>query len=164
MSTTDHSKQLHELITHFDNAMLVTQTPDEQIRARPMAIAEVEHVADLYFATGKQSGKINELLQHPHVAVIMQGDNRYLSLSGTIRQEDDQAKINELYSPAWDIWFPMGKDDPNLTLLHFVPKDAEYWDMHGSNQLKFLWEAGKALLQGDTIDTDAASEHEKVHL
>lgn len=157
-------EKLHDLISHFDTAMLVTEAKNSSIRARPMAIAEIEHVADLYFATSKDAAKIDELEAHPDVAVVMQGDNRYLSISGRIRVEQDRNKIHELYSPAWDLWFPEGKNDPNITLLHFVPKTAEYWDMHGSRQLEYIWEAGKALLKGKTIDEENAGKHEKVAL
>ena len=45
---------------------------------------------------------------------------------------DDRAKIEELWSPAMKLFFPGGKDDPNLRLIHVRADSAEYWDGPGT--------------------------------
>lgn len=45
-----NGRQLADVIKQFDTAMLVTQTPQQQLRARPMAIAERHKADTLYLA------------------------------------------------------------------------------------------------------------------
>lgn len=152
-----------DLLTAFDFAMLVTQTPTGQLRARPMAIANYRGDGRLLFATGDYTGKIDELFQHPQVNVALQGSNRYLSVSGTAEVVRDRNLINEVWEPSWKIWFPQGQDDPALVLIRVNAAVGEYWDMSGGSSLEFVFEAGKALLRGDKID-ESRLDHAKVRL
>ena len=55
-----------------------------------------------------------------------------MSVSGTAEIVADRAKIDELWSPAMKLFFPEGKDDPNLRLIHVHAESAEYWDGPGT--------------------------------
>jgi len=152
--TTQAKKQFHEILTDFDNAMLVTRAPDRLLHARPMAIAEVEPDGDVWFVTSSASGKVDEILDDPIVAVTLQSGSRFLSLSGTASLSDDRSRIAELWKEPWKVWFPEGKDDPDLVLLKVTASEGEYWDNSGLNGLKYAFEAGKADLQGERPDLD----------
>ena len=159
--TTD---KFYDLLEDFDSAMLVTSTSEGELRARPMSLGKPNDDGGLYFATSKTSGKNFEVQLDSDVALTMQSGSKYLSLSGKARVVDDQAKINECYSSAWKVWFPEGRDDPDLTLLRVEPIEGEYWDQSGAKKLEFLWEAGKAVLQGEKLEGDELSGHAKVKL
>lgn len=140
--------KMHELLREFDSAMLVTRTTDGQLRSRPMMLADVDANGCLWFITGTESGKMDEIEDEPHVNIAMQANRKYVSISGQAHAVDDRSKVEELWNEAWKIWFPGGKDDPNLVLLKVKGEMGEYWDNSGSSGVKYLIEAGKAYLRG----------------
>lgn len=155
-------QQLDELIDRFDTAMLVTTSLEGKPRARPMAIAGHAEGALLYFATRCDDEKTEEILETPDVAVTMQGEDRFLSLSGRARIESDVTLARKLWTPSMGVWFPEGEEDPHLTLIRVNPEIAEYWDRAGWRKLEFWWEAGKALIHGRPADDQELSGHAKV--
>jgi general stress protein 26 len=164
MATAPDTK-LRELLDEFGVGMLVTRTADGSLRARPMALAEAEPDGTLWFATDRHSGKVDELERDGHVAVTMQSKTRFVSLSGTARAVDDRARLSRLWKAEWKVWFPGGKDDPNITLLRVDGTAGEYWDNSGASGLKYLIEAGKAMLSGERPDVgDDPKVHAKVKL
>jgi general stress protein 26 len=63
---TSPDRKLHDLLEDIGVAMLVTRTPEGQLRGRPMALAEVEPDGTLWFITGKHSAKVDELAADSH--------------------------------------------------------------------------------------------------
>jgi general stress protein 26 len=164
MATAPDTK-LHDLLNEFGVGMLVTRTPDGSLRGRPMALAAADEDGTLWFATDRHSGKVDELDRDRHVAVTLQSKAKFVSLSGTARTVDDRAKLAELWKAEWKVWFPGGKDDPNIALLRVDGTAGEYWDNSGASGLKYLIEAGKALLGGTRPDVgDDPKVHAKVAL
>ena len=70
-----------------------------------------------------------------------------------------------LWKLEWQVWFLGGKDDPNLVLLRVDGQAGEYWDNSDTSGVKYLVEAGKALLTGTRPDVDRDPKvHAKVDL
>ena len=110
MDSPDQTHKFHDLLAKFETAMLVTHTADHQLRARPMAIAQVEEGCRVWFFTGVESGKVHEIETDTHVSVVCQNDRDvYLSLSGTARLNRDRAKVDELWTEPLKTWFPEGQ-------------------------------------------------------
>ncbi len=141
-------KRLHELLTHFNEGMLVTRTPEGELRGRPMMLAKVENDDTIWFATGLHSEKAEEILHEPHVSVALQNGSQFVSISGKGEITRDREKIEELWTEAWKVWFPKGKTDPELGLLKVKTARGEFWDIQGGNRLKFLFDAAKAYVTG----------------
>lgn len=161
MSDTNAPKHLEELLTGFDNAMLVTRRPDGRMRSRPMAIVDVRGDGTIYFATAIDSPKTEELEGDPHVNVALQSGGRFVSITGTGRIVADRALLDRLWSESWRVWFPGGPDDPSLCLLVVDPEEAEFWDRSGGRGLKYLFQAAKAYLSGTQPPPDE-EQHGKV--
>jgi len=153
MATTPEVK-LRELLESFGVGMLVTHTQDDKLRSRPMALATVDGDGRLYFVTDKHSVKVDEMQADNTVAVTMQDKGKFVSLSGHASMVDDRAKLAELWKTDWKVWFPKGKDDPNLMLVAIDGVAGEYWDYSGTSGLKYLIEAGKSLLTGERPDME----------
>lgn len=162
--TESQVKKLDDIIDDFETAMLVTRSIEGKLRARPMAIARHERGGELYFATRAEDGKLEEILRSPDVAVTMQNNGQYLSLSGTAKIQTDQLLAEELWSESMRLWFPEGSSDQQLTIIVVEPRYAEYWDRTGLRQLEFLWEAGKALLASRKASDGDLGGHGKVRL
>jgi hypothetical protein len=78
---------------------------------------------------------------------------------------DDRARIAKLWKVEYKVWFPGGQDDPEIVLLRVDGAIGEYWDNSGTSGLKYLVEAGKALLSGTRPDADNDPKiHGKVDL
>jgi general stress protein 26 len=157
--------KLHDLLSDFGVAMLITRTPDGKLRGRPMALAQVEADGTLWFATDRDSAKVDELEADPEAAVTMQSSTKFVSLSGTAQMVDDRAKLRELWKTEWKVWFPGGPDDPSILLLRLDGHTGEYWDNSGTQGVKYLLEAGRALLSGQRPDVGHDPKvHAKVQL
>jgi general stress protein 26 len=164
MATSPDTK-IHELLEDFGIAMLVTRTGEGQIRARPMALAEVELDGTLWFLTDRHSAKVDELNGDGHVGVTMQSKTKFVSVSGRASAVEDRERVGRLWKMEWKVWFPGGKDDPNLVLLRVHSEAGEYWDNSGTGGLKYLFEAEKALMTGSRPNVEGdAKIHGKVNL
>jgi general stress protein 26 len=147
---TTPDERLRALVKDISTAMLVTFAEPNRLHARPMAVARGEETEDvLYFATDIESPKVSEILANPRACAILQDRSRYVFLTGTVSLSKDRALVERLWSEAWKVWFPQGKDDPSLCLLVFEPEEGEYWDESGLNGLKFLFKAAKAYAAGE---------------
>lgn len=155
---------LLDLAEDFDTAMLVTRAKNGDLRSRPMALAEVKDDGTFFFATDDGSEKIAEIQAEGEVNLVFQSGGKYLSISGRATKLEDKSRIKELWKTSWKVWFPEGKDDPNLCLLRVDGRRGEYWDVSGTNGIAYLWEAGKALVQGERLSVDDASMNAKAEL
>lgn len=160
----EDKKHLEELLKHFHTAMLVTHTEGAGLRARPLALAAVHGEGVLYFATSGASPKVAEIERTPEVAVTLQDSRRYVSIGGTARLTRDRALIDRLWSEAWKLWFPKGKDDPEICIVEVTPHEAEYWDQSGLAGVKFVLEAAKAYASGTKPKASDSGNHAKVRV
>lgn len=158
----EHVRELGELIRDVRIAMLTTTTREGRLVSRPLATQDVEFDGDLWFATGADSGKLEEIEANPRVNVAYANPtkNSYVSVSGTAFIVHDRARIDELWSPAMKVYFPEGKDDPNLRLIRVRAETAEYWDGPGSAVGKAFYLVSAAV----TGDAGTMSENERIDL
>ena len=140
--------------------MLVTRSAEHGFHSRPMAIARVEDDGRMWFFTGKDTAKVHEIEEDSQVHLTaQQGDSAFLALSGRASLTVDRAKIAELWSEPVRVWFPGGKDDPNIELIAVRPERGEYWDNSGLNRCAYLWESAKAYVTGTTPGIDPPEQH-----
>jgi general stress protein 26 len=128
-----------------------------------MALLEVEESNRMWFISGRDSGKVHEIAQEKKVLVVCQrGESCHLSINGLAHLEADRARIAKLWKESFKVWFPEGKDDPNIVLIAVQPVDAEYWDNGGSNMVKYLVETTKAYLTGERPKVEEGEQHGRV--
>lgn len=165
LSSTDQAQHFISLLKKFRNAMLVTHTGEHGFHARPMAFADVEDDGRIWFFTGSDSPKVHEIQADSQVHIVAQdGESAFLSLTGRASLIGDREKIAHLWREPYRVWFPKGKDDPNIELIAVRPERGEFWDNTGTKGLKYLWEAAKAYVSGDTPDTEDGEIHGAVRL
>ena len=162
MDTNDGRKPLYEVVNDFDVAMLVTQSANA-IHARPMAIARLDVGMGAYLVTDINSIKVDEIGANPQAVLTFQSARRFASVRGELTVLRDRPLIEDLWTEAWKLWFPQGKSDPNIALLKFTAHDGEYWDNAGMQGLRYVYDAAKAYVAGETPKTDGA-QHAKVRL
>lgn len=159
-----NEQKFYDILKSFRNAMLVTHAGNT-LRARPMAIAQVQPSCEMWFMTDAECAKTHEIMSDTRVLVTCQNDSSsYISVNGTASVVLNRAKINELWQEPYAVFFPKGKNDPNIALIQFKPQDGEYWDGGGLNKVKYLYEAAKAYATGEKIHVKEGEQHGFVKL
>lgn len=128
-------EKLRELVKEIDFCMLTTVDEGGDLHSRPMSSnGDIDADGDIWFFTSASSHKVSEINKAPKVNVSFADPDkqRYISVSGTAQLVRDRAKIDELWRPEFKIWFPEGKDDPEIALLRVNLEKAEYWDSPSS--------------------------------
>ena len=126
-------RKLGELIDDIEVAMMTTLAQDGSLVSRPLQTLKLTADGELVFFTAADSAKVDQLTDDLDVnlAYANPDDKRYVSVRGRARIDRDQALIEELWSPAQNVFFS-GKDDPNLTVLRVRVRDAMYWESSGN--------------------------------
>ncbi|MFN8530076.1 MAG: pyridoxamine 5'-phosphate oxidase family protein [Anaerolineae bacterium] len=157
-------EKLRDLIKGINIAMLTTVDPaDGTLHSRPMGTQQVEFDGQLWFFTDDHSQKMHEIFQQQQVNVSYAhpGKMIYVSVSGTARQVDDRAKMEELWNPLLKAWFTEEIDTPGITLLCVDVQKAEYWESDG--KLATVLQFAKALISGERRD-DEMGDNQKLQL
>jgi general stress protein 26 len=81
-------------------------------------------------------------------------------LGGELHQHHDPERITKFWNAVVAAWYPRGKDDPELTLLHLKPDGGEVW-INERGPLRFAWQVARANLSHTTPDP---GQHHKLHL
>lgn len=162
MSEKDPKAKLRSLIDAIRVGMFVTIDDDGLMRSRPMYAQHVDNDDRIYFFTGKDSHKVEELRHEHKVSCAFSNPTKqdYVSVSGSAELSTDRALIDKLWNEMVRVWFPKGKDDPNLAVLVMTPEKGEYWDSPSSTMLH-AYGYVKAVLTGKP---PAGGENEKVRL
>ncbi len=93
----------------------------------PMGVQKFDDPATTYWVTQKSSDKVRHLAADPRVNVYYASDDGYVSLTGTARLVEDQAKLKELWDFFTDAYMGGGPEDPDAGLLEVTGESASYW-------------------------------------
>lgn len=145
--------KLGELIKDIEVAMLTTHAADGSLVSRPLQTLKLDADGELVFFTALDSHKVDELTSAGDVnlAYANHDDRRYVSVRGRTRIDRDRATIDELWSSVQKIFFPEGKDDPNLAVLRVRVRDASYWESADNFVLRAL-DFSRAMLNKEPSD------------
>jgi general stress protein 26 len=127
--------------------------------ARPMSVQEVDAEGNLWFLSGIDTHKDQELKIDPRVQLYFQGSAHgdFLEINGHGSVSQDPVKIDHLWRPIMKNWFTEGREDPRISVIKVTPVDGYYWETkHG-----FLISGVKILLgsvTGNTSDDSREGE------
>ena len=155
-------EKLRTMVKDIDFCMLTTVDENGDPHSRPMSSnGDIDPNGDIWFFTGASSHKVSEISNLPKVNVsFADPDNQnYVSITGTAQLVRDRKKIDELWRPEFKMWFPKGKDDPEVALLKVNLEKAEYWDSPSST-IGFALDFVSSLVTGKEPDS---SENKKLN-
>jgi general stress protein 26 len=137
MGKTESITKLAGLVKGFKCAMLTTEEDDGSLRSRPMATQNTEFDGNLWFFTDKRAAKVREVEHHHEINVSFsnQENSTYISICGKAELVTDKPKIEELWQPSYQDWFPDGVNDPNISLLKVAVYKAEFWDKNSNKMV-----------------------------
>jgi general stress protein 26 len=158
---TEDLRKLKDLIKNIDFCMLTTIDERGDLHSRPMSSnGDIDPNGDLWFFTGASSHKVSEINDTPRVNVSFAdpSNQHYVSVTGRAQLVRDQKKIDELWREQFKMWFPEGKEDPNVALLRIKIEKAEYWDSPSST-ISYALNFVSAIVRGEEPDM---GEHQQL--
>ncbi len=138
MSSRDDARQtIWNLIKDSRIGMLTTEDRG-RLRSRPMGLCQNDFDDGcLWFFTRADSPKAQQVDADHQVNVAFSNvdDGNFVSMAGRAERIDDRAAIDVHWNAMVKVWFPDGKDDPQLQLLKVHVDQAEYWDAPSSRMV-----------------------------
>jgi general stress protein 26 len=98
----------------------------------PMGTQDFTEPGTVWFITERATDKVAAITADPRVNVHYAGKGGWVSLAGTARFVDDDAKLRELWDASAGAFMQGGPDDPGNGLLEVTATSAEYWDSPGA--------------------------------
>jgi general stress protein 26 len=136
---------LGKLIAHMSVAMLTIVEADGALACRPMIVLEMDANGALWFFVDLRSEKV-EHLRVANLGFSDSAQGSYVSMSGRGEIDTDRGRIERLWTPLAQPWFPEGPDSSALALLKFVPDAADYWDAPRSKMTRAFGRVASAVL------------------
>jgi general stress protein 26 len=140
------------LIDGTEVVMFTTRNGEGRLVSRPLAVRKIPFDGSAWFLTALDSRKIGELEADPRVnlAYVNVSNGAYVSIDGRAQVSVDRARIAALWSDAIDaLFFPAGKDDPNLAAVRVEADTVEAWTS-ASTAVGRAFDFVKARLTGDS--------------
>ncbi len=145
-------------IMRGDRFCMLTSVGDEgRLQSHPMTPQEVTDDANVWFFIDTTSEHADHIRAEKRVNLAFADGSTWLSVAGHGDVRQDRDKIEELWNPMVEAWFPEGKDSPNVGLLYVESDTAEYWDTPGgkvASALAFV----KAKVTGDKPDVGESED------
>ncbi len=152
MSHHEHTEIAQDKVVEImrgDRFCMLTAVGDQgRLHAHPMTPQEITDEGDVWFFIDSSSQQAANVTAEKRVNLAFSDGSTWLSVAGHATLEHDPAKVEELWNPWVEAWFPDGKDSPNLALLLVEADSAEYWDTPGGRIASALAFA-KSKLTGD---------------
>jgi general stress protein 26 len=146
---TDPIAQLWDEIDGTHVVML--GSPEHSQHMQPMAPQSAREEKAIWFFTRASSEIARAAANGGIVHMCLVTDDYQACLDGDLKTTYSREHIERYWSSMVEAWFPGGKDDPEVTMLRFVPRSAEIWASTGS-KLIFGWEIAKAITTGEQPD------------
>jgi general stress protein 26 len=160
--TFHNAEILRSKVDKIKTAMLTTFTANDGFYSRPMGTAEVDAEGNIWFYTNEFWDKAKEISEDNKVSIIYadKDNNTYLSIKGEAYLVDDWARMERLWNPFVNSFFPLGLDDPKITMLKVETSELEYWES-SSSKIILLFNILKANILGEEY---IEGEHRKLIL
>lgn len=157
MAREHPEKQLWDQIEDIDAGMLGFEGSTDHMQ--PMAPMADPAASSLWFFTSRSSdlGQKAATGGRAHFCLIGKTHDYHACLMGELKENRDETKIDEHWSPIVAAWFDQGRKDPDMTLLQFRLEHAAIWASTG-NPISFGWQIAKASLTDDTPDIGVRNE------
>ena len=143
-------EKFRELASEVNICMFTTIDNEHHLTSRPMFTSSVDEEGNVWFFTNEFSEKINEVSKDNIVHLIYShpAKNIYLDVEGSCSLVIDRQKMEELWIPALDNWFPQGLEDPKVCLIKVTTESAHFWN-HSSSKMGLLFQFFRSLSRGD---------------
>jgi len=152
MNQAVERQRIRKILEHAGVAMLVTLDKGGAHDGRPMLSLWLQDDPNIYFLTHKDSRKVVQIGERPHVALTVSSAGCYFVVLGCASASQDPVLIHRLWRPSYRAWFPDGKDDREATVLRVVINEVNYWEPPRSQFVR-VFQAVKAMITRRAVET-----------
>lgn len=128
--------------------MLTSVGEQGRLQSHPMTPQEITAEGDVWFFIDPSSDQARFITAEKRVNLAFSDGSTWLSVAGHGELRHDRAKVEELWNPMVEAWFPDGPDSEQVALLFVESDSAEYWDTPGGRVASALSFAKTKLLGG----------------
>lgn len=115
-----------------DRFCMVTTVGDQgRLHSHPMTPQETTDDGDVWFILDSNSSQASNVAAEKRVNVAFSDGSTWISVAGHATVRRDQAKLEELWNPVVEAWFPDGPGSEQVSLMLVESDSAEYWDGPG---------------------------------
>ncbi|MEG3634816.1 pyridoxamine 5'-phosphate oxidase family protein [Micromonospora palythoicola] len=125
--------RITELIRAARICVMTTISLDGRLLGRPMVLQRAEFDGQLWFFAYADSATVRQVRVNPEVELGLYDPRAqvWASITGSARDDHDQARAERLWHPGLAAWFPDGPATAGLTLVGVHPTAARCWDASG---------------------------------
>lgn len=147
---TDPQQTVRDIMESTRIASLTYLDHEGRLVSTPMGVQKFEEPGTTYWITERDSDKVAAIENDPRVNVHFPGSDGYVSLAGTARVINDEARLKELWGTFTDAFMEEGPEHPNSVLLEVTADTAQWWDTPGT--VATLVSVARAKLTGSETD------------
>jgi general stress protein 26 len=151
--------KVNEIMRSDRFCMLTSVGAEGRLQSRPMTPQQVTDEGNVWFFIDTTSDHADAIRAEKRVNLAFADSSTWLSVAGHGSVQTNREKIDELWNPGIEAWFPEGKDAPNVGLLFVEADSAEYWDSPGGRVATAIAYA-KAKVTGDHPDVGESKSTE----
>lgn len=143
-------QELNQLLKGIKFAMITFITEKGHLHSAPMTTQDTDFDGVVWFLGSKSSELVKSIPQNNQVNLGYSNisNNDYVSINGVAECVNDPAKLDEIWSSAYEAFFEQGKTDPDIQLLRVDCNGAQYWK--GSGKIATLFKLAKASVTGES--------------
>ena len=132
-------EKIKELAENIDFAMMETHLGFKPTHIVPMSTKEVDEEGCIWFLSNKNSEHNGYIDADNEIQLIYAkpGDMEFMTVFGEAFTTTERPVLEKYYGKSDDAWFD-GVNDPDLTAIKVVPKDAHYWDAKNGKLVSLL--------------------------
>ena len=144
--------KIKELAEGIDFTMMETNLMAKQTHIIPMSTKDVDVNGNIWFLSNQDSDHNRFLAKDNSIQLIYSkpGNFEFMVIYGHASISTEREVLEKYYSKTDDSWFD-GVEDPNLSAIKVVPKDAHYWDAK-NGKLVSLVKMGIGAITGEKQD------------
>ncbi|MGK2922587.1 MAG: pyridoxamine 5'-phosphate oxidase family protein [Methyloceanibacter sp.] len=113
-----------------DRTIMLGLQGNEDVHPRPMTAMVEDESGPIWFFTANDTEiprAVGSAAGRAVATFASKGHDLFATVHGTVRVDNDPAKIDKFWNSYVAAWFEGGKNDPKVTLLRLDPEHAEIW-------------------------------------
>ncbi|WP_288408083.1 pyridoxamine 5'-phosphate oxidase family protein [Acinetobacter soli] len=146
-NTLNDYEKIEKLIQHSRIVMVTFTNHDGHLHSAPMTRQNKTFDGNVFFIGAKHSELVQSITSQPEVNLAYSGSDSFVSISGKAQCINDPQLLEELWSPAYQVFFKEGLHDPDIQLIQVTCHGAQYWE--GDGKLVTLFKLAKASVTGE---------------
>ena len=137
MKEEDVRRKALGLVGRSEIALVGSNSEDGHPWIKAMLKMETEELKTVWFSTNTSSKRVAQFLRDPKACVyfVYFSDWMGLMLTGEIEVLSDQQSRERLWRDGYERYYPLGRADPDYTVLRFSAESANYY--HQLDNLTF---------------------------